>query len=156
MKILIFLFVFLLNFNTIRAETYFDKNESDVLNDSKSICTDQWTKRGVLDDRMFNYCMRVKQEGFNKFLEINKYKNQSFYSDIAYPYCAGQWVKRGVFDAEMMSFCLNQEIEGVKDVIFYRKEYGDEIINPIVEDALSRFKSWNMASYLIKQKIKNN
>lgn len=131
------------------------KSRSEFLTDSQQICNANWTKRGELDVRMYDYCMRNQMDGFEKLVELHQYASQNFYSEIAFPYCSEKWTKRGVSDASMMAYCLNQEVEGAKDVMYYRKTYGENKVNEIVGVALAQFKSWHMAAYKVKQNFEN-
>ena len=51
----------------------------------------------------------------------------------------------------MMAHCLNQEVEGIKDIMYYRQQYGEDKVNQIVGQALANFNSWNMAAYKVRQ-----
>ena len=40
-------------------------------------CKSEWTTRGVLDQRMFNYCMRREREAYDSFVALaSEYSNQ--------------------------------------------------------------------------------
>jgi hypothetical protein len=127
------------------------KAESEFNKDSQEICYKKWNKRGELDQRMFNHCMKGQQEGYEELKQLHQYSDQGFYSGTSFPYCKKKWTKRGVSDARMMAYCLNQEVEGVKDVMYYREQYGEDNVNKIAGRALVSFNSWNMAAYKVKQ-----
>ncbi len=129
------------------------KSKGDYRTDSNQICEKNWTKRGELDKRMYDHCMEGQMEGYDKLKTLHEYVDQDFYSETAYPYCSKKWTKRGIVDTRMLSHCLKQEVEGIKNVIYYRKQYGDEQVNKIAGRALSKYGSWNMAAYSVKKAI---
>lgn len=127
------------------------ESEEKYKKDSQQICYQKWNKRGELDRRMYDHCMKGQMEGYEELKHLHQYADQSFYSDTAFPYCRDKWTKRGVSDTRMMAHCLNQEVEGIKDVMYYRKQYGEDKVNQIAGRALAQFKSWHMAAYKVKQ-----
>ena len=142
----------LLCFSTVSlAEGPELKSKEAYEKDSQQICYDKWNKRGELDRRMYNHCMEGQMDGYEELKHLHQYADQSFYSDTSFPYCRDKWTKRGISDTRMMAHCLNQEVEGIQDVMYYRKQYGDEKVNQIAGRAISQFKSWNMAAYKVRQ-----
>jgi hypothetical protein len=131
------------------------KSKAEYSSDSQRICKDKWTKRGELDSRMFDYCMKQKAEAYEQLRSLQKYSNQRFYSEVAFPYCNSEWTKRGVTDTRMLVYCLENEIEGIKDVEYFRKQYGDDKVNRIVAEALSRYGSWRMVAYSLRKELKD-
>ncbi|RRS07221.1 hypothetical protein EAG18_18370 [Pseudoalteromonas sp. J010] len=149
-----FLLISVFSFSgVVLAETPKLKSKDDYRNDSHQICVKKWTKRNELDRRMYNHCMEGQMEGYEKVKELHLYADQDFYSKTAYPYCIKNWTKRGVVDTRMLAHCLEKEVEGIKDVMYYRKQYGEEQVNKIVGRALSRYGSWNMAAYSVEKAI---
>ena len=140
--------------NTVLSETLKLKSRELYFQDSHVICSEKWTKRGELDNRMYDYCIEGQMEGYEDVKQYHRYIDQEFYSQIAYPYCSKKWTKRSVVDTRMLAYCLEQEIEGIKDVMYYRERYDAEQVNNIVGRALSRYGSWNMAAYEVKNAIK--
>jgi hypothetical protein len=127
------------------------KTKESYEKDSQQICYDKWNKRGDLDRRMYNHCMKGQIDGYDELKQLHQYVDQSFYSGTAYPYCQDKWTKRGISDTRMMAYCLNKEVEGIRDVMYYRKQYNEDKVNQIVGRALVQFKSWNMAAYKVKR-----
>lgn len=149
---LIFVILVMFSFNNLAfAETPKLKTKDGYENDSYEICVKEWTKRGELNRRMYNYCMEQQMKAYYKLKELHFYADQSFYSDIAYPYCMKDWSKRGVVNTRMLVYCLEQEVEGIKDVMYYRKQYGEESVNKIAGLALETYGSWRMAAYSVEQ-----
>lgn len=127
------------------------KSEAEYTSDAQTICYDKWNKRGELDQRMYRHCIEQQKDGYDELKHLHQYANQSFYSEISFPHCRDKWTKRGVSDTRMMAHCLNQEIEGIKDVMYYREKYSEDTVNQIAGQAISRFNSWSMAAYRVKQ-----
>lgn len=127
------------------------KTEGEFDSDSRTICTKKWTKRDNLNSEMYSYCLRSQREDYQELITLDKYSNQSFYSDVAFPHCNQKWTKRGITNVSMLTYCLKQEVDGIEDVMYYRKKYGVNNVNAIVGDAIARYGSWNMAAYQVKQ-----
>jgi hypothetical protein len=130
------------------------KSESEYRKDSQQICAKKWTKRGELDQRMYNHCLGGQDDGYAELnVQVSQYGNQAFFSNVSYGYCSEKWTERGVANTRMIAHCLGQEIEGWKDVEYFRKQYGTEKVNPIVSEALADYSSWNMAAYTVKNQF---
>lgn len=128
------------------------KKESEYENDSRIICTNKWTKRGELDNKMYLYCLKQQDEGYTEIVALDKlYAEQPFYTKTAFPHCNDKWTKRGITDTNMLSYCLKSEVEGMKDIMYFQEKYGDENVNNVAAMALAQFGSWNMAAYKVKQ-----
>ncbi len=129
------------------------KSKADYTSDSNLICARNWTKRGELDQRMYDHCMEGQMEGYDKLKTLHAFIGEEFYSKTAYPHCVKNWSKRGVVDTRMLSHCLDQEVESVKDLQYYREQYDAEQVNKIANRALYKYGSWKMTAYSVKQAI---
>ncbi|MBL4851899.1 MAG: hypothetical protein JKY90_06425 [Gammaproteobacteria bacterium] len=127
------------------------KSKTEFQEDSRVLCKKQWTKRGKLDSRMYQYCIRQQKEAYSDLVSLDRYADQQFYSSISFPHCTKKWTKQSVSDARMLAYCLNQEVEGEKDIAYIRKKYGSKQVDGIVIEALRKFGSMNMAAYKVKQ-----
>lgn len=131
------------------------KSDEEYKADSDVLCKEQWTKRGELNSRMYQYCMSKKMDGLAELKHLHKtYNSQRFYSDIAYPHCVDKWTQRDIADASMLSYCLTQEVEGYKDYEYYRGKFSALEVDAISKNAIQRFGSWRMVSYKLKESIK--
>jgi len=127
------------------------KSKSEYQSDSEQICAKDWTKRGELDQRMYDYCLGGQMDGYAELSEqVSQYGAQAFFTDVSYPYCANEWTERGVVNTRMIAHCLGQEIEGWKDVEYFRKQHGAGKVDVIVSGAITQYSSWNMAAYQVK------
>lgn len=151
MKLFVASLIFLLSAPVLASGAPSLKTEEQYRQDSHRICSEEWTKRGELDRRMYNYCMEQQSEAYQELLVLHKYADQAFYADTAFPYCSKEWTKRGITNVRMTVYCLNQEVEGIRDVMYFREQYGESQVNAIVSSALSRFGSWRMAAYQVKR-----
>lgn len=129
------------------------KSQSEYKKDAHQICTQKWTKRGQLDNKMYNHCYEQQMEGYLELIQFHRYADQDWYSKIAYPYCTKKWTKQGVADTRMIAHCLDQENEGIKDVMYYREQHGTEKVNQVVDYALNSHGSWNMTAYEVKKRF---
>ncbi|WP_299735789.1 hypothetical protein [uncultured Endozoicomonas sp.] len=130
------------------------KPQHEYKKDSQQLCSEEWTKRGALDLKMYNHCMRGQDRGYDRVKEIHVYADQQFYTETAYPYCVKQWSKRGTVDIRMLASCLEKEVEGFKDVIYYRENYDENQVNDLVKRALSKYGSWNSVAYRLKKEFR--
>lgn len=87
-------------------------------------CSEEWTKRGVLDQSMFDYCMRKEAEGYRSLVSLaNKYKSMSWIQ-AAVDHSIKEWTKRGVRQNSMVHYQLNKITEGYEDLIYLAKQPG--------------------------------
>ena len=69
-------------------------------------CKSEWTKRGQLDQRMYDYCMKKEGEGYAEALILmEKYKNQPWIQD-AINFSIKEWTKAGVRQDSMVKFSM--------------------------------------------------
>ena len=87
-------------------------------------CKEQWTKRGVLDNRMYEYCMKKQFEGYaNLKILISKYSQQKWLQ-AAVDHSVGKWTKRSVTQWNMVHYELNKITEAHEDIIYDMKQPG--------------------------------
>ncbi len=121
-----------------------------VTNHTEKLCKDKWTKRGVLDDRMFKYCSKQATNGYRKALDIyEEYENSVWIQDVVI-FSQSEWTKRGITDYNMFGFEMKKQKEG-----YLNLEY--EIIQKNVTEAEVRkcsdkwYPSFNMIVYCLKK-----
>lgn len=128
------------------------KGADYYLSGGRAICAEDWTKRGVLDRRMFDHCYEQQSDAYFELVELDKENaHQRFYANTSFPHCVSEWTKRGVPNPRMMAHCLNNEIEGILDVMHMRKLHGEDRVNRVVGIALDKFGSWRMAAHMVEQ-----
>ena len=121
-----------------------------VSNHTEELCKENWTKRGVLDERMFDYCSNLAVDGYREALEIYKeYENAVWIQDVV-NFSLSEWTKRGITDYNMFGYEMKKHKEG-----FLNLEY--EINQNNVTEAEVRkcsdkwYPSFNMIVYCLKK-----
>ena len=115
-KIYQFLIVIIaINFTFIpfsKAQTY----PKTVLKDMDTHCRAEWTKRGELDKRMYDYCIKQEKEGYDEMLYIiEKNKNYEWLQDLKSDIII-KWTKAGVTQWRMVGYALEQELDAYLDL----------------------------------------
>lgn len=86
------------------------------------LCNEEWTKRGVLDQNMYQFCMKTQREGYESLKSlVSKYASQQWLQ-AAIDYSIEEWTKRDVTNFSMVHFTLNQITEGYEDIIYLSKQ----------------------------------
>jgi len=87
-------------------------------------CKSEWTKRGELDQRMYDYCMKREGEGYAEALILmEKYKNQPWIQDVI-NFSIKEWTKAGVRQDSMVKFSMAKIIDGWEDMVYESKQPG--------------------------------
>lgn len=103
------------------AEAVFAGDQGIVLPSRESgnysaSCTEEWTKRGVLDQDMYAYCMRHLNDAYNKLAtEAEKYKSLPWLQDVVND-AVSEWTKRGMRDDEMVAYTVHGQIDAYLDL----------------------------------------
>ena len=113
-----FIFFFFIIFNIFSYENitfannfFFDKTKA------VDTCKEEWSERGILDERMFNFYMNKQIEGFNDavyFLE-QKYQNIPLIDQVL-TFAMNQWLTRKEYLYNMVSYEIEEQAEGYLDV----------------------------------------
>jgi hypothetical protein len=120
----------------------------------QQLCTEKWTKRGVLDSEMFNSCIRDMVEGdraLNDF--VTKYSSLPWMQAVV---DAGikKWTKRGMRDEEMVADEVKTQVDAYLDIKYASEHKGYQ------RDALAQCEAkwwssdapnWEMTLYCYKQ-----
>lgn len=122
-------------------------------------CGDKWTKRGVLDQRMFDYCMKQQREGHQEALDL--YARYSTGSDrIAeldeiVAHADKKWGsgRRGEYQFDMVAYELEKQIEGYLDVQYLIETGGvpDSTVTACKRKWLKSKPEWNMVAYCMEK-----
>lgn len=97
---------------------------SEASGNAAAHCKEEWTKRGVLDTNMYNYCMNQEHEGYLNLVSLaRKYSNQSWIQN-ALNYSIKEWTNRGVRQDRMVHYELNKITEGYEDLVYMSKQPG--------------------------------
>jgi len=130
----------------------------DPASNHTSQCKGEWTKRGVLDERMFNYCFRENKKGYQEVLSIVNENQKQAWVKLSYTRCLSKWTKRNVTQYRMVAHCVRSELEGIKDIAYYQKEkgYSKEIGEACFNKWVKRLEKadFHMVAYCIKKHFK--
>lgn len=100
------------------------KIPSQASGNHQTLCTGEWTKRGVLDQNMFSFCMRRQTDGYLSLVNLaNKYNNRPWIQ-AAVNHSINNWTKRGARDDRMVYYTLNKMIDGFEDLAYMSKQPG--------------------------------
>jgi hypothetical protein len=87
-------------------------------------CKSEWTKRGQLDQRMYDYCMKKEGDGYAEALILmDKYKSQPWIQDVV-NFSIKEWTKSGVRQDSMVKFSMAKIIDGWEDMAYESKQPG--------------------------------
>jgi len=88
-------------------------------------CRAKWTKLGVLQQDMYDYCVGQDLDGQKEieFFQL-QYSNNSWFSKFAYPACDQKWTKEGVKQLDMIAYCLKQEKDGIDELNYTKQQSG--------------------------------
>ena len=81
---------------------------------AEEFCSEKWTKRGVLDGEMFDYCFQLQTEGYGNALELyNKYSNINPVERIdgVVAFALNKWTKRNDYQMDMVAYEIEQQGE---------------------------------------------
>jgi len=113
------------------------------------LCKDQWTKRGVLNERMYNYCMNKAEKGYQKALYIyNEFKTEKWIDDVA-KHSYDQWTKRGNIDYNMFAYEMNTQKEGFLD-LEYEIQQGNFTESEVKKCTNKWYPQFRMIVYCLK------
>ncbi|WP_148299336.1 hypothetical protein [Komagataeibacter kakiaceti] len=89
-------------------------------------CAEQWTKRGVLDQEMENYCVNEEREGYARLVETAQKIGGFSWGKPLFDSQTAKWTKRGVVDYNEVNFVLSQDYDAYLDLKY---AYSHEGIN---------------------------
>jgi hypothetical protein len=85
-------------------------------------CTEKWTKRGVLDSQMFDYCMRRQIEGDRTLADLaEKYPSLPRMQQVI-DEAIKKWTKRGLRDEAMVAYEVSHQVDAYLDVVYASKQ----------------------------------
>jgi len=131
------------------TEIRFDQKLADAF------CKDKWTKRGNLDGRMFNYCMKKQAEGYGDAMDLyNKYKNIEPVEliDEVVAFALAKWAKPRKYQMNMVAYEIKKQGESYLNVA-YELNAGN-VGRPKFEACSSKWlrnnePQWNMVEYCL-------
>ena len=159
MKHKLAIFTLLIVFSFSYSENNSNKDTKEKMfpkynvSNSEIFCTDKWTKRGELDNRMYHYCLEREEEGW--FEAKNLYNNYINYPwiDSLLDFAIQKWTKRGVIQYRMVAYQMNLEIEGYLDIEYLKNN--NKINQSTLEYCSNKWGiQFRMVNYCIEKEMK--
>lgn len=88
-------------------------------------CRSEWTRLGILDHNMYDYCVKRDLDGLKKieFFQA-QYSKTKWFMDFAYPGCEQHWTRLGVKQFQMIAYCLEREKDGIDELNYESQQVG--------------------------------
>ena len=139
--------------NAALASDYSIKSEDEAQQDFDKLCKDEWTKRGILDNRMYNYCYNQEQKGYQELVYTIK-NNQYEWFDVSLSKIIKHWTKKGVSQWRMINYSVNQEIDAFLDVEYMKEHEGVSVqmINFCHNKYRHTDSEWGLTRYCLKNR----
>jgi hypothetical protein len=120
----------------------------------ENICKDQWTKRGILDKHMYDYCVERQQEGYDKFVDLaTKYATKPWIQQLV-DFSVNQWTKHGNRNDQMVGFQLSKELDAYEDLIYEKHQPGFDPV--LLKNCFTKWGiQFSMVNHCIKQAKEN-
>lgn len=130
-----------------------ESNLKSSYSDAQRVCTTEWTKRGELDQRMYNHCIEQQNESISGLAHIIDTQKGHRRYPLSLAYCYQEWRKQGISNPRMTEHCMEQEIEAWKDIDYYRGIYNSDTVDNLVHKGMMRYGSWRMGVYHMKRQL---
>jgi len=89
---------------------------------SEELCKTQWTKRGELDQRMYDYCLERESEGYAEAVLLIKRYNEQPWIQAVVDLAIKKWTKAGIRQDSMVHYAIQQMTEGWEDLAYEAKQ----------------------------------
>ena len=90
----------------------------EVVEQYKAYCAGEWTKRGVLNTEMFDYCVKEEREGHEQLVAIiTKYADKPWTQPLV-DYHAREWTQKGNRQDRMVAAKMKDETEAYEDIAY--------------------------------------
>jgi hypothetical protein len=121
-----------------------------------ALCQEKWTKRGVLDDEMYNYCVNQEHESYLSLLEQASHHGDLPWLQDAVNALASHWTKRGMRSDEMVAYELNNEIDAFLDMKYSEKQpdFNKNVADECISNWTKDFQDWSMIKYCYAEEVK--
>jgi hypothetical protein len=142
--------------DVLNAPRNFALPEFPPPSDYTAFCTEQWTKRGVTDEHMKNYCVGKERDGYAEIQAIlGRYKGYFWLGGVLTA-AEEKWTKHGIRQDSMVAYELKQQIDAFLDLQYMLQQgrfnvtTGTVCLNKWTKGASP---DWNMTEYCYKQQI---
>ena len=152
-KILFFFFIIFNIFsyeNIIFANNFFyDKTKAT------DACKEKWSERGILNERMFSFCMNQQIEGFNDAVYLLEHKYQNIpLIDQVLTFAMNEWLTRKEYNYNMVRYEIEKQAEGYLDVKWDldNGKISESLVNRCIGKWIREDEPrWNMVAYCTRQ-----
>jgi hypothetical protein len=121
---------------------------------ARAKCKEDWTKRGNLDNEMFNYCMGRQSEGYDAAMtNLNRYAQVPLIDAIVKS-AVNTWLKPHDYQYEMVAYQIEREGEAYLDTAYGVQSgtYSEAQVAICVEQWLKPSEpQWTMVAYCLEQ-----
>ena|GEM_PF-2516768 len=124
----------------------------------KAQCLDAWTKRGVVNYEMVNYCVSREHEGYAQLVTLlHRYGGYSWMQGVLEKNIT-EWTKRGARTDSQVAYGVEREIDAFLN-LKYRAEHSG-IKQGAANECLDRWSNgsiqWTMLEYCYKNMVGEN
>lgn len=133
------------------TDVIFDQNAA------QTFCKEKWSKRGVIDSRMFSFCMGQQTEGYSDTMFLyNKYSNIEKVEliDEVVSYALAKWATQREYQLNMVAFEIKKQGEAYLNIDYdlNNNAIDTQKLNSCKEKWISNGKpQWNMVEYCLKK-----
>ena len=116
-----------------------------------SLCTEKWSKRGVLDEGMFNYCMNRKTDSYGDLTYLLSQSSDIPGLNNILQYGINEWFESDGWD--MVLYEVNKQKEGYLDVEYFMANGGSEQQLQSCKDEWLTYNepNWRMVLYCLEK-----
>jgi hypothetical protein len=117
------------------------------------LCSDKWTKRGVLNQEMFSYCMNQQADGDRTLADLAAKYSSLPWTQQVINVAIEKWTKRGMRDESMVAYEVSQQVDAYLDIAYASKHSGfqrDTLAQCITEWG-GQAPNWSMTWYCYKR-----
>jgi hypothetical protein len=85
-------------------------------------CRNEWTKRGELDQNMFDFCVAQEKKGYDDLIDAVKKYGKNEWAASLFNAIWSEWTKRGVTQYRMVAYNMSREGDAFLDYQYEAKQ----------------------------------
>jgi len=118
-----------------------------------TFCREENTKRGELNQSMFNYCVSKETTGHADMLDALKRLSGEPWLQPIFPMMWNEWTKRGITRYSMVAYSLKKEEDSYKTYVYDTEHQAAPSAKFASCEAKWRnhSKRWTMTNYCVKK-----
>jgi uncharacterized protein YecT (DUF1311 family) len=119
----------------------------------KQFCSEEWTKRGVLNFEMFNYCMSQQAEADSTLAQLVAQHSAMPWMQRAVDVAIAEWTKRGMRNEQMVAYEVSQQVDAYLDIVYASKQSGfqSDVLSRCSAEEQRKAPNWRMTLYCYKR-----